>query len=88
MSCVLKDFFLATPMSNLEFMKIRYKYITDNIREKYDLGSKLVQDGYIYICQNKKGMHGLKHAVILAFDNLIKKLPTHGLTPVTDTIRI
>ena len=49
MSCVLKDFFIATPMSNLEFMKIRYKYITDNIREKYDLGSKLVQDGYIYI---------------------------------------
>ena len=49
MSCDLKDFFLATPMVNPEYMRILYKYIPHDIRTMYNLDSKLAPDGYIYI---------------------------------------
>ena len=33
-------------------------------------------------------MYGLKQAAILAFDNLVHNITTHGHTPVLDTIGI
>ena len=65
MSCDLKDFFLATPMQQPEYMKILYKYIPQDIREMYNLDTKLASDGHIYI-KIKKGMYGLKQAAVLA----------------------
>ena len=85
MSCDQTDFFLATPMQKPKCMRIVYKYIPQHIREKYNLDSKLAADGHIYI-KIKKGMHGLKQAPVLAFDNLVNNLSTHGYTPIFITI--
>jgi hypothetical protein len=41
MSCDLKDFFLATPMEDAEYMKIAWKHIPQDIRQKYALHNKL-----------------------------------------------
>ncbi len=60
MSLDLKDFFLATPMPNPEFMKVPFKYFPQDIVDKYKLSTKLHND-YIYI-KIKKGMYGLKQA--------------------------
>ena len=35
----LKDFFLATPMDNPEYMRIHWKHIPDDIREQYKLAA-------------------------------------------------
>ena len=37
----IKDYFLATPMENPEYMKVRYKYIPEDIRRKYSLDLKV-----------------------------------------------
>ena len=37
MSADLKDFFLATPMEGDEYMKVKYKYFPENIRNRYEL---------------------------------------------------
>ena len=87
MSCDLKDFFLATPMLNAEYMRIHYKYIPQDIRDMYDLDTKLAADGHIYI-KIKKGIYGLKQAAVLAYDNLVKNLSSHGYSPIPHTIGI
>ena len=37
---------------------------------------------WIYLHKIKKGMYGLKHAAILAYENLKNHLARHGYTPV------
>ena len=72
----LKDFFLATPMPHPEFMKVPYKYFPQDIISKYKL-QNLVHNDYIYV-KIKKGMYGIKQAVVLAYENLIKNLAPFG----------
>ena len=55
----LKDFFLATPMQDYEYMRIHSKYFFDDICQEYDIERKIVPDGYVYI-RIQKGMYGLK----------------------------
>ena len=85
MSCDLKDFFLATPMKSAEYMKIKWKYLPQDIRDKYNLQEKLAADGYVYV-KIKKGMYGLKQAAILAYDLLVKNLTKSGYSPIPNTI--
>ena len=87
MSCDLKDFFLATPMLKPEYMRIMWKHIPEDIREKYDLYKLLADDGYIYV-KIKRGMYGLKQAAVLAYDHLIANLANHGYRPVPHTLGI
>ena len=72
-------------MQKPEYMRILYKYIPQDIRDMYNLDSKLAADGHIYV-KIKKGMYGLKQAAVLAFDNLVNNLSTHGYTPIPNTI--
>ena len=58
-------------------MRIHYKHIPLDIRDKYNLQSLLHND-YIYVCI-KKGMYGLKQAAVLAYNNLVKVLKTHAV---------
>ena len=85
MSLDLKDFFLASPMSRPEYMKLHYRHIPDDIRKRYNLDSLKADDGYIYV-KIKKGMYGLKQAAILAFQQLKDLLEPHGYIPVPHTI--
>ena len=66
MSLDLKDFFLTTPMGSAEYIRIPTKYLPSDIIIKYRLQSKIHHE-YIY-CRIKKGMYGLKHAAVLAFN--------------------
>jgi hypothetical protein len=65
LSADLKDHFLASPMRDPEYMKIKYKYFPEDIRTKYELWNLVTADGYFYI-RIKKGMYGLKQAALLA----------------------
>jgi len=76
----LKDHFLATPMQDPEYMRLKYKYIPDDIKQKYKLADKVTSDGYVYI-KIGKGMYRLKQASILAFQHLVRQLAPHGYRP-------
>ena len=77
MSADLKDFFLATPMRQPEFMRILLKFFPEDIIVRYNLRDIVSSNGYIYI-RITKGMYGLKQAAILAYDQLVKNLANHG----------
>ena len=81
----IKDHFLATPMKNPEYMKVKYKYIPNDIRIRYNLDDKVTPDGYIYI-KIQKGMPGLKQAAILAYQHLKNCLEPFGYEPIEGTV--
>jgi hypothetical protein len=72
--------FLASPMKDPEYMRIKYKYFPGVIRQKYKLWNFVSADGYIYI-RIKKGMYGLKQAALLAYQHLVKQLAPYGYHP-------
>jgi len=48
--CVnIKDYFLATLMQYPKYIRVRYKYIPDDIQEYYNLDPKVTNDGWLYI---------------------------------------
>ena len=49
MTADIKDHFLATPMEKPEYMKVPYKYFPEDIRQHYNLSSKVTSSGHIYI---------------------------------------
>ena len=59
MTCDLKDFFLATPMEENEYMRIHLRHIPQDIRDKYHINSLVHSNNFVYI-KIKKGMYGLK----------------------------
>ena len=65
LSADLKDFFLGSRMVTQEYMKIPYDISPQDIIDKYKLSEKVCENGFIYM-KIKKGMYGLKQAVILA----------------------
>jgi hypothetical protein len=83
MSLDLKDFFLASPMGEAEYMRIPLKYLPEDIMIRYNLSEKIHQN-YIY-CKIKKGMYGLKQAAILAYNHLKQNLAPYGYEPIPHT---
>ena len=81
----IKDYFLASPMEDPEYMRVKYNFFPEDIRIKYQLHEKVTPDGYIYI-KIKKGMYGLKQAAILAYNNLKACLKPHGYFPINGTV--
>ena len=72
----IKDFYLCTPMTYKQYMKIPVQVIPKEIMEKYDLYKK-VYGGYVYV-EIRKGMYGLKEAGKLAYDELKPHLEAWG----------
>ena len=85
MSADIKDFFLNSPMLRPEYMKVSYAHIPADIKEKYNLATKVTPSGHIYI-KIKKGMYGLKQAAILAYQHLKSTLEPQGYYHVPGTI--
>ena len=83
-SADLKDFFLASPMHQPEYMKMHIKYIPKDIIDKYTLNDLVFRD-YVYIRINK-GMYGLKQAALLAYQQLRKFLEPAGYIPIPNTV--
>ena len=77
----IKDYFLCSPMKTYEYMKLPLGIILEDIRQQYGLYNLVETDRYVYI-EIRKGMHGLKQAARLAFDNLVKLLAPHGYHPI------
>ena len=84
LSADLKDFFLATPMDNPEYMRIHWKHIPEDIRLQYKLHD-IKSGDYVYV-KIKKGMYGLKQAAILAWNNLVNNLALHGYRPIPHSV--
>ena len=61
----LKDFFLATPITRSDYMRIHSKYFPPEIKALYMIDSLIDYDGYVYVDINK-GMYGLKQAAVIA----------------------
>ena len=60
----LKDHFLASPMEDPKFMRIRYKYFPNAIHKQYNLDRFVTSNGYIYIrikreCTDSNKLHSL-----------------------------
>ena len=83
MSLEIKDVFLTTQMGTVEYMRIPTKHFPQDIMKKYKLHDK-IHNGHIY-CRIKKGMYGLKKAVVLAFNHLKEKLVPFGYKPIDHT---
>ena len=56
-------------MDRSEYRKVLYKHLPADMKQKYNLHTKVTSNNYIYICI-KKEMYGLKQAAILADNNL------------------
>ena len=84
MSMDLQNMFLMTPMEHPEYMKCKYKYFPQDIRDKYNLDAKVHND-FIYI-KIKKGMFGLKQAALLAYQHLSEILRAGGYIPIVGSL--
>ena len=87
MSTDINNYFLITPMRDLEYMRVQYKHILEDIRKYYNLDLKVTPSGYIYI-KIKKGMLGLKQAALLVYEHLKNSLEPYGYHPVKGIIRL
>mgnify|MGYP003513481215 FL=1 len=83
----IKNFYLGTPMSRSEYMKVHISKIPPEIIREYQLHELgLIDDaGYVWM-RIDKGMYGLPQAGILANQLLAKRLAKHGYyqTPHTN----
>ena len=79
-TCDLKDFFLASPMQENEYMRMHIRHMPQDIRDRYNITSLVHTDNYVYV-KIKKGMYGLKQAAVLAYNNLVTVLKQHGYSP-------
>ena len=60
----LKDFYLGTPMSQYEYMRIPIWILPDDIINQYNL-KPLFHNGFVYV-EIRRGMYGLPQAGFLA----------------------
>ena len=64
-------------------MIIPYKYFPEDIQVRYNIEEKFSR-GFIYV-RIKQVIYGRKQAAIIAYDQLVKHLKTHGYYPVIGT---
>jgi hypothetical protein len=85
----LKDHFLATPMREPEYIRIKSKYFSAALRKQYNLLDAIVHsNGYVYI-KMKKGMFRLKQeAALLAYQHLAAQLAPRGYHPCPNTTEL
>ena len=81
----IKDHFLATPMQHPEYMRVKMKYIPEDIRQHYNVYDIVTKDDWVYI-KIQKGMPGLRQAAILAYKHLKNSLEPYGYTPIPGTV--
>lgn len=76
MTMDISNFYLNTPLTRPEYVRIQLIDIPDEIIDEYNLRTKAT-DGAIYVEINK-GMYGLPQAGLLANQLLEKRLNKHG----------
>ena len=83
MTLDLKNFYLNTPLSRVEYMKIPLRIIPQAFIEQYNLQAIAV-DGHV-MTEISQGIYGLPQAGKLANDLLIQRLATGGYYPAPHT---
>ena len=78
----IKDFYLGTPMSYYQYMKVHKRHIPAEIFKEYNI--ELDHLGYAYV-EIQRGIYGLKEAGTLAHQQLVDHLATFGYKPVMST---
>jgi hypothetical protein len=73
MTIDLKNFYLNTPMTRYEYVRINFEDVPEEIIVEYNLRGKVASDGHVYV-EIRKGMYGLPQAGILAQELLEKQL--------------
>ena len=73
MSIDIKHFYLNTPISRYEYMRLKIAYLPHYFIDEYKLQDKKTRYGYVYL-EIRKGMYGLPQAGILAQKLLGKRL--------------
>jgi len=79
----IKNFYLGTPMTRYEYMKIQLSAFPQHIIDQYDLATHAL-NGYVYV-EIRKAIYGLPQAGILANQLLKKRLRPHGYYEVPHT---
>jgi hypothetical protein len=79
----IKNYYLGTPLSRFEYMKMLLSRFPKEIIQKYNLNA-LAIDGWVYI-EIRKGMYGLKQAELLANQLLHTRLAPFGYYPARHT---
>ncbi|KAL7490093.1 hypothetical protein ACHAW6_016101 [Cyclotella cf. meneghiniana] len=77
MTMDLSDFYLMTPLTRPEYIRIKMTDIPQEIIKEYKLRSIVSNDGFIYIMAIR-GMYGLPQSGLLANQLLEKRLNKHG----------
>jgi hypothetical protein len=72
----LANFYLMTPMSKYEYMRLRLELIPDKIITKYNFRDIVNEQGWVYV-EIKMGMYGQPKAGILA-NKLLECLNAKG----------
>ena len=52
MSADIKDYFLATPIKDPEYMKVKYHYFPPDMRKRYNLDAMVSKHDYINLKRN------------------------------------
>ncbi len=79
MTIDISNFYLNTPMSRPEYVRLKLDDIPEEVIVEYKLCQLATPDGYVYI-QVNKGMYGLPQAGLLAQELLENRLGEHGYT--------
>jgi hypothetical protein len=79
----IKNYYLGTPLSRFEYMKMHLSRFPEEIIQKYNLNN-LAVDSWVYI-KIRKGMYGLKQAGLLANQLLQTRLNPFGYYPARHT---
>ena len=77
MSIDIKDFYLNTPISRCDYMRLKIAELPQDFIDEYKLQNKETKYGYVYL-EIRKGVYGLPQAVILAQKLLEKRLNAKG----------
>jgi hypothetical protein len=79
----IKNYYIGTPLPRFEYMKMLLSRFPKEIIQKYNLNT-LAIDGWVHI-EIRKGMYGLKQAVLIANQLLQTRLAPFGYYPARHT---
>ena len=77
MTMDISNFYLMTPLTRPEYIRISINDIPEEIVKEYDLKNKATPEGAVYIVANR-GMYGLPQSGLLANELLEKRLNKRG----------
>jgi hypothetical protein len=79
----IKNYYIGTPLQRFEYMKMLLSRFPEEIIQRYNLNA-LAVNGWFYI-EIRKGMYGLKQAVLLSNQLLQTRLAPYGCYPARHT---